>query len=613
LNTDSATELKKYLLLVIAFLPLLVLAQPAREQQMADQYLFKGEFDKASDIYEKLYDKNPLQPGIYNNYLRCLLELKEFDKAEKIVKKQIKKIPRNPVLLIDLGQVYFRKKDFDNSKKQYENAVKMLPPDQSVIVNVANSFIMIQEPDFALQSYLEGRKLMRGTYSFNFELGEIYFRKQDFTHMVDEYLNALDENAGYLQNVQNILQNRLGFDSENNISETVRTSVLKRIQKNPDNPVFSELLIWFFVQQKDFESAFIQAKAVDKRLKETGSRLISLGQLAVSNQDYDVGIKCFQYIIDKGRENFYYISARMELLNARSKKVTESGKYENIDLLNLEKNYYSAVDELGKSGATAPLLRGLAHLLTFYLNKTDDAIKLLEETIALPDIKPGYQGECKLELGDALLFSGDLWESGLFYSQVDKAFKYDQLGKEAKFRNAKLDFYRGEFDWAKAQLDVLKSSTTQLIANDAMTLSLVISDNTAFDTTTDALTMYANADLLNFRNLKKDALLTLDSILLKFPSHTLYDDALFKKAEILASLRRFTEADSLYGKVVAGFPTGVLSDDALFRRAQLQEKFLNDNSTAMQLYEELLKNYPGSTFVVEARKRYRALRGDKVN
>ncbi|HLG34235.1 MAG TPA: tetratricopeptide repeat protein [Bacteroidia bacterium] len=606
-------KLQKIFSLFLVALPLMVFSQRSNDHQLADQYFYKGEFDKASELYEKLYDKNPLHPGLYNNYLRCLLEMKQTDKAEKIVKKQIKKVPGNPVLLIDLGQVYFRRNDFDGAKKQYESAIKMLPPDQGMIVNTANSFLMIQETDYALQTYLGGRKLMSGMYAFNFELAEIYFRKQDYAHMVDEYMNALEENGGFLQNVQNILQSRLGFDTDNNISETVRTAVLRRIQKSPEESVFADLLIWLLIQQKDFESAFIQAKAVDKRLKESGSRLISLGQLAVSNQDYDAGIKCFQYIIEKGHGNFYYITARMEMLNARSKKVTESGRYENADLLNLEKDYHIAVEELGKSGATAPLLRGLAHLLTFYLNKTDDAIKLLEEAIALPDIKPNYQAECKLELGDALLFSGDLWESGLFYSQVDKAFKYDELGKEAKFRNAKLDFYRGEFQWARAQLDILKSSTTQLIANDAMSLSLVISDNTAFDSTTDALTMFANAGLFNFRNLKQEALLTLDTFLQKFPAHTLYDDVLFKKAEVLFSLRRYIEADSLYGKVVSGFPTGVLSDDAQFRRAHVHEKFLSDNAGAMQLYEELLKNYPGSTFVVEARKRYRLLRGDKVN
>jgi tetratricopeptide (TPR) repeat protein len=297
-----------FFLALLSFSSVVVFGQRGNDQQLADQYFYKGEFEKAAELYEKLHDRNPLQPGVYNNYLRCMFELKYIDHAEKIVKKQIKKMPDNPSLLIDLGQVYFRKNDFDGAKKQYESAIKLLQPDQGMIVNAANTFLMIQETDYALQTYMTGRKLMRGMYAFNFELAEIYFRKQDYANMVDQYMNALEENGGFIFNVQNILQSRLGFDTENNISDIVRTSILKRIQKNPDESVFSDLLIWYFIQQKDFESAFIQAKAVDKRLKETGSRLISLGQVAAANQDYDAAIKCFQYIIEKGRDNFYYIT-----------------------------------------------------------------------------------------------------------------------------------------------------------------------------------------------------------------------------------------------------------------------------------------------------------------
>jgi tetratricopeptide (TPR) repeat protein len=602
-------SIKKIFLAILFSLPLMVFSQ-AKDQQLADQYFYSQEYDKAATLYEKLYDKNPF---VYNNYLRSLFELNQIDKAEKLVKKQIKKDPKNPVLQIDLGQVYFRKNNSADARKQYENALKMLPADQATIINTANAFASIREQDFALQTYLEGRKLLRGMYTFRFELAQVYSMQQNFQGMLDEYIGALEENPGYLQSVQNVLQSRFNTENEtdNAFGELMRTTLLRKVQKS-NEPVFAELLIWYFVQLKDFESAFVQAKAVDKRLNESGSRLISLGQLSVANQDYDAGIKCFQYIIEKGKTNFYYTTARMEMLNARNKKVIESGKYNLADLQNLEKDYKESLAELGKSGTTAPMMRGLSHLLTFYMNKTEEAIQLLDQAIALPDIKPAYQAECKLELGDALLFSGDLWESGLLYSQVDKAFKYDELGKEAKYRNAKLDFYRGEFQWAQAQLDVLKSSTSQLIANDAMYLSLLISDNTVFDSTTEALTIYSHADLLNYQNRREEALQTLDTLLTKFPTHTLYDDALFKKAEIYILERRYRDADSLYGQVVSGFPTGIISDDAQFRRAQIHDKFLNDTAGAMQFYEELLKNYPGSTFVVEARKRYRALRGDKL-
>jgi tetratricopeptide (TPR) repeat protein len=202
-------SIKKIFLAILFSLPLMVFSQ-AKDQQLADQYFYSQEYDKAATLYEKLYDKNPF---VYNNYLRSLFELNQIDKAEKLVKKQIKKDPKNPVLQIDLGQVYFRKNNSADARKQYENALKMLPADQATIINTANAFASIREQDFALQTYLEGRKLLRGMYTFRFELAQVYSMQQNFQGMLDEYIGALEENPGYLQSVQNVLQSR--FNKEN--------------------------------------------------------------------------------------------------------------------------------------------------------------------------------------------------------------------------------------------------------------------------------------------------------------------------------------------------------------------------------------------------------------
>src|SRR5207237_519209 len=130
-----------------------------------------------------------------------------------------------------------------------------------------------------------------------------------------------------------------------------------------------------------------------------------------------------------------------------------------------------------------------------YLNKTNEANDLLEETIALPQLSLQLQAECKLELGDILLMTGDIWEASLRYSQVEKSFKHDEIGNEAKFRNAKISYYTGDFKWAQAQLDVLKGATAKLIANDAMDLGLLISDALAIDTNEAPLCIFARADL----------------------------------------------------------------------------------------------------------------------
>lgn len=586
-------------------------AQSGNDRKLADQYLESAEYEKAAELYDKLSDRDPF--GTYPNYLRCLLSMRAYDKAEKLVKKFIKRQPDNLSFGADLGFVYFSSGDEAKANQQYDKTIKLLKPDQGMIIMLANAFIMRQDWDHALATYLQGKGLIKEEYGFHFELAEVYYQKGDFTGMINEYLDAVAENPMTQQQVLNILQARVGYDPENNKADLLRTSLLRRIQRNPEQSMFSEMLIWLFVQQKDFESAFLQAKALDKRLKEDGSRVMSLGNLAASNQVYDAALKCYQYVIDKGNDNVNYIPARMELLNTYNKKITEENSYTSADLIKLEKDYETTLSELGRSGKTAGLIRGLAHLRTFYLDRTDSAIADLEQAIDFPGISRQTQAECKLELGDILLFQGNVWDSDLLYAQVDKDFKHDALGQEAKFRSARLDYFRGDFLWAQAQLDVLKSATSQLIANDALFLSLLIMDNMGLDTATDALMLYSKADLLSYRNKNDEALATLDTLLNQFPNHSLTDEAWYKAARIMDVKHNYQAEDSLYKKIVEAYSEDILADDALYHRAELYENKFKDPAKAMELYQDLLTKYPGSLFVVEARKRYRALRGDVLN
>src|SRR4030095_9102651 len=288
--------------------------------------------------------------------------------------------------------------------------------------------------------------------------------------MVAEYLGLLEYNESYLPNIQAILQNKMAFDTQGGLSDIIRTALLRKVQKGNQKPVYNELLYWLVLQEKDFNTALIQAKALDKRNDENGSRLISLGRVCVSNMQYDIAEECFLYVIAKGSSNTNYIIARMELITSRDQKITKSGSYKKEDLLKLEKDYETTLNELGRNQVTAPLISGYAHLKAFYLDKIDEAVVLLEETIALPRISPNFAAQCKLELGDILILRGEVWDASLYYSQVDKDFKNDAIGREAKFRNARLSYYMGEFEWAAAQLNVLKAATSQLISNDAMSL-----------------------------------------------------------------------------------------------------------------------------------------------
>jgi tetratricopeptide (TPR) repeat protein len=377
--------------------------------------------------------------------------------------------------------------------------------------------------------------------------------------------------------------------------------------------VYSEVLIWMFIQQKDFDGALVQAKALDKRFKEEGVRVLQLGDVAASNKDYNAAVKAYQYVISLGNESPYYITARVNLLNSLSMKITKNDDYTPKDLTDLEKDYYAALNELGKNTSTAPLLKGMAHFEAFYLNKIDTAKTLLQEVVDMPGLNSLFIGECKLELGDILLFKGDIWESTLLYSQVSLDFKQNPLGQEAKFRNAKWYYYKGDFTYSQAMLDILKASTSDLISNDAIDMALLISDNLGPDSTNDELTLYAQADLLLYQNKIDEASVIMDTLMKDYPEHPIIMYVYFEEAKILKKKGKLPEAMDYLQKIVDKFSDGVLADDALFDLGDITENRLKDPKKAMSLYQKLILKYPNSLYTTEARKRYRALRGDIVN
>lgn len=603
----------KYILLVVVSVMLgSVYAQPAStDEQLAVQYFQNKEFEKALDYYEKLYGKKTSQQ-YYSPLLNCLLELKEFKKAEKFVKKHLKQNPQNPEINVDLGVVYTYSEEPGKASSAWEQAIKSIKEDNQVFA-VAKAFIAIKQYDYAIEAYQKGRRITQNDYPYSFELADVYAAKGDKQGMIAEYLDVLEKDDSYIQSVQNSLQTSFGNEADTKQNDLLKTELLKRITRRPDKTIFSELLIWMQIQQKDFDGAFTQVKALDKRKKEEGGRLMDLAKLAAQNESYDVAVKSYQYVVDKGVKGYYYSDARIGLLDVSYQKIILKGLYTNTELIDLEKNYQITINELGKTAGTAPILKKLAHLQAFYLRKTDEAIELLEETIALPQLSAQVQAECKLELADILLMTGDIWEASLRYSQVEKAFKHDAIGQEAKFRNAKISYYTGDFKWAQAQLDVLKGATSKLISNDAMNLSIHISDALAIDTNTAPLLIFAHADLLAFQNKDSLALITLDSINSQYAGHALADDILYKKAKIALKYSRFEQAANYYDTIVKDYGDDILGDDALFNLAALNEYNLKNTDKAKELYQQLLLNYPGSIYIVEARKRFRKLRGDSLN
>ena len=581
------------------------------DAQLAAQFYRKKEFDKAVVLYAKLYEKKNSNV-YYTYYLYCLLELDDFKEAEKLVKAQIKKYPTQPKYRVDLGFVYTQKGDLGKAKKEYENALKNLPPDRNRIIQLANAFMVRSQLEYAVATYKKGSKILPD-YPFYLELGNLYNQVGNYSEMVEQYLNYVDFDYMNISIVEHKLQSKLSDDPDDKLSELLRKSLLKRVQKDPDKLYYAEMLMWLSMQEKDFEMAFLQAKSIDRRQSEEGERIFKLAEICLANQEYEIAIEAFDYILKKGKSNYLYLDATIGRLNARYLKATQSYDYVISDLVDVENDYLSMLETYGKSPSMIKVMQYLGHLQAFYLNKTEDAISILYEAIAIPNAAPAAIAECKIELADILVFDGDIWEAKLLYGQVEKAYKNDPLGHYAKYKNAKLSFYIGEFDWAKAQLDVLKAATSKLIANDALRFSVLISDNIDMDSSTVALELYGRADLLLYRNQEELALITLDSIFELGSYHPIFDEVLLKKAEIKIKQREFEMAAEYLTEIVEDYSYEITADNALFLLAELNEKQFNDKDKAMELYQKLMQDYSASLFTAEARKRYRHLRGDFVN
>lgn len=582
------------------------------DEQLAVQYYQAGDYDKAVVYYEKLYNKNPISL-YYNYYLNCLISIKNYKKAEKTVKKQQSKNEWDLRYKIDLGRVYRAEGEEDKAKKEFKGAVDGITGLTSPkhVVEVCNAFLAINESDYAVDALKKGRKELGNQYTFNIELAEVYSLKKDYQNMVTEYLDLVAVSDMYKKQVQDMLQAELDGDVDNRISTILRTELIKRSQKQPDKTVWNDMLMWYYMQESNFAMALVQAKAVDKRDNLEGWRIMDLAETARLNRQYSVATDAYDYVISLGPTKDNYNRARIEKVNTRYEETTTRPDYTNEDLLSVEDEMKSTLSELGKSPSTLSLMMKLAHLQAFYLHKSKDAIALLEEAITLP-AKPAPLAQAKLELGDVLLLDGQVWEASLRYSQVEKAFKTDPIGQEAKLKNAKVAFYIGDFHWAQTQLAILKEAPQRLIANDAIYLSMLITDNLALDSNPAPLMLFAKADLMLFQNNYKMATVYLDSIESEYPTHALGDDIVFMRYRIAFRQQNYKEAATHLATIIDKYPSDILGDDATYHMAELYDYYLNDRAKAKQYYLDVITNYPGSLYRVDAQKRYRQLRGDNM-
>jgi tetratricopeptide (TPR) repeat protein len=574
----------------------------AQDDLLAREYINSGAFEKALVIYKKLYEEKPTNSFYTSQLVSCYQQLEDYTSAENILKDRLK-ISQYPVNFVELGYNYQLQKDSLNAQKNYDKAISSINERANYSYGVGRKFQEYSLLDEAIKTY-ELAMQIEPALEFNMQLAAIYGEKGQIDQMFNSYLNFGLINESSRDAIKRFIGEFITENSDDTNNILLRKVLLKRIQSQPDL-YWSDMLSWLFVQQKQYNKAFAQEKALYKRETQDVTRLVDLAETAKTDEVYDRSLEIFNYVIENAQSPALLLFANQRVLEIKTKTATTKD-YEEISAI-----YESLLDTYGKTSESVDLTVSYAHFLAFYKNNTSKAISTLKQALDLKVSEP-KKAEIKIELGDILVFEERFNEALIYYSQVQKTLKNSTLSQVARFKVAKASYYKGDFTWAESQLKVLKSSVSQLTANDALDLKLLISDNRQEDSLQVALTQYAKADLMAFQNKTVAAISLLETIKESQKTKSIIPQVLLKQAQLYEKQAQFEKAKVNYESLIATYKESILADDAIFALALLELNQLKNPEAAKKGFETIIFEHADSIYFTEARKKFRTLRGDTL-
>ncbi|GIV37030.1 MAG: hypothetical protein KatS3mg032_1409 [Cyclobacteriaceae bacterium] len=618
-NSTPVNNNYKYLNTVLFFITVSVYAQSDNQLvQLANEYYLKGEKQKAVELFREAARSDANIPHIHNNYLNTLVDLALYEEAQKYLARLVKKYPENINYQGDMAWMYFRSGDMARAEKTIRELIEANAHNMGHIKLLADYLTSRSLHEYAIQAYKEVRRVYKNNTVFCLELAMLYRVRGQKEQMVDEYLAYVTQDNYNLQYVKNVLQVLL----EPADMDVLEAKLLEHVQANPNRAVYTDLLIWLYVQQKNFFGALVQARALDRRTGTYGEQTAEVARLAVNNGDYEAARMAYQWLLRTYPKGPYYVEARRGLIQTREAAFRQHYPIPRDSVLSLVADYKQFIAENLPDPVALEAQSDLALLYSQWLQQHDQAVQLLQEVIRMRHVPDNLMARAKLNLAEIYTLTGEWWEATLLYSQVEKSMKETEPGYEAKLRNAQLWYYRGDFRLAAEHLDVLKEATSRTIANDAMELSIRIKENLAMDSSGMALKALAKAELLLKQNQTNEALKLMEQIKegriknpedtawTTFPNYAILDEVYWLEAGVYVKQKRFDKSIEMLNRIIQDYADDVLCDDAWFKKAEIYEMHLQQAEVARELYLEFINRFPGSVHAAEARKRYRRLRGD---
>ena len=575
----------------------------AQTDQLARNYFDRGDFEKALVIYKQLYEKEPYNQAHFMGLVESYQQLRKFGQAEDLLRDRLNTTANAPHYLIELGHNYELQEKKDEAVKLYDEALRSVESRPNFAFPIARTFEKYSLLDYAVAAYELGMS-KNPDAEFGIQLARLYGEQGEIDKMLSYYIDVVTQNETLLPAVSRIYGQFITEDPENEANRLFRQQLLKRMQ-HVQSIILKEMLSWLYIQQQDFDKAFLQLKAIYRRSGGDLGPLMRLSLSALDHNQIPTAIEILEYIIAESPSQVVQLQAHQLRLNAMQKITPEE------DFGKIQKIYEELVSQYSSVGRPLLSLKiDQANFLAFRQGNTDDAKRILESSLE-SELGSFDEAGLKMALADILVLEEKFNRALIYYSQVQTLVENDQIAQTAAYKVARTSYYKGDFKWALMQLDVLKSATSQLVANDAMELSLLITENKSEDSTQAALRAFARADLLAFQKKNRAAIGQLDSLLVTFKGAAIEDEALLRQALLLKEEGDFDNAEANLLRLITNYGSGILGDNAHYQLAELY--FTKGNlEKAKTYYEKIIFEYPDSIYFVDARKKFRALRGDAL-
>lgn len=576
------------------------------DEQSARNYFESREYQKAETYLKRLFPTNPSK--FYTMTFKTYLSLKNYEDAISICQVALKQDKQNIGYRYDLGFMFFKLNDSAQGRKEWNKTIDLVKENLDRSHQLIELFRSNRNWTYLERLILTISPASRLSQNLQEILMDAYLAQKKYNEAVSLIVKSIDEDE---VNYMNSLMRIQSFIDEKDLMAVVQKKVYGKYSENQNSEKWLQMAMWVSQITKDYEEAILISKAYDKRNQGNGGFVLSASDIAYNEGEIDAAITGYHYLTTILANNSMAKLGFEKEIKSYVTKLERSLKNDSNLVGRIEELMQVYFSKYSMDFTTAEIQILKADLSVRYLNNLEEGIAILKRLSEFAQLQNQMRSRARLNLADYKLMAGDIWEASLIYGQVDKEEMDSPLGEEARFKNSKIFYYNGDFELAADLLSILKSSTTELLANDALYLSVFIQDNLDNDTFQAALREISKAELYFCQNKSDIALNILKDIKFKFPNSNLIDDVLMIEATEASRSRNFEKAASLYRELEEKYPSSILSDKAVYEWAKIEEIYLKNQPKAMDGYFKILTKYKDSVYTTEARRRFRKLRGEK--